>query len=121
MDAFTRGYLTAALWTEDPDPGQGEYCPDLSRISRAFRLTAVKDCARFQYDNCGYLAHYQEQSGRDMESAGHDFWLSRNGHGAGYFDRPTSGTDPAPFDRLQAAARATGEVCAYWHRGRLTV
>ena len=25
LDAFTRAYLTAALWTEDPSPGQGEY------------------------------------------------------------------------------------------------
>ena len=48
-----------------------------------------------------------------MESAGTDFHLSRNGHGAGFFDR---GNAPC-FDALQEAARGYGEREASLSRG----
>lgn len=41
------------------------------------------------------------------ENAAHDFWLSRNGHGAGFFDTP--GQYGGNHDRLQEAARKYGE------------
>lgn len=115
IDAFTLGYITAALWTTDPAPGQGEYCPDLSRVSRAFRLRAIADCAAFQEAQSADLALYAELyapgAGYSVdECAGHDFWLSRNGHGAGYFDRGDYKADRSAFDRLQATASATGQV-----------
>ena len=46
-----------------------------------------------------------EKHGR-WEVAGHDFWLSRNGHGAGFFD----GDWPENGDKLQAAAEKYGQV-----------
>ncbi len=42
-----------------------------------------------------------------MEQAGHDFWLNRNGHGAGFWD----GDWPEPAaTTLDAASKAFGEV-----------
>ncbi|UTC28509.1 hypothetical protein GURKE_05070 [Brevundimonas phage vB_BpoS-Gurke] len=46
----------------------------------------------------------------DSPKAGHDFWLSRNGHGAGFFD----GGWPSPHGTaLQSAAEAFGTVGVY--------
>jgi hypothetical protein len=45
----------------------------------------------------------------DPSQAGHDFWLTRNGHGAGFWDRGLGDIG----DRLSVAARAFGEVNLY--------
>ena len=46
---------------------------------------------------------------RGAESFGHDLWLTRNGHGAGYWDRGLG----ALGERLSSAARSLGEVSSY--------
>jgi hypothetical protein len=38
---------------------------------------------------------------------GHDFWLTRNGHGAGFWDGELGDIG----DRLTEASKAFGEVC----------
>lgn len=47
-----------------------------------------KDCERFQNENADVLARaeYGHPRHNDLEMAGHDFWLTRNGHGAGFWD-----------------------------------
>lgn len=62
------------------------------------------DCEAFVRDN------WPDLYGIDSDSAGHDFALSRNGHGAGFFDRGLGDTGR----RLQDASRAYGESNAYW-------
>jgi NAD/NADP transhydrogenase alpha subunit len=42
----------------------------------------TEDCQQFQADNAELLA----QVGT-IKQHGHDFWLTRNGHGAGFWDR----------------------------------
>jgi len=84
-DPFLRGYVTAALWTTDPSPGSGEYhaTPDmLARIPEDWEKEAVADCDDFQQANEEDLAN-----AGDDERNGVDFWLTRNGHGAGFWDR----------------------------------
>jgi len=45
------------------------------------------DCAKFQADNAEILAGVDIPAARDLENrAGHDFWLTRNHHGAGFWD-----------------------------------
>jgi hypothetical protein len=44
--------------------------------------------------------------------AGHDFWFTRNGHGAGFWDRVELG-DGRVGERLTVAARAFNSVDAY--------
>jgi hypothetical protein len=41
--------------------------------------------------------------------AGHDFWLTRNGHGAGFWDRGLGDLG----ERLSKAAKVYGEVYLY--------
>lgn len=49
-----------------------------------------------------------EATGQTLEQCGHDFILTRNGHGAGFWDRGYG----AAGDRLTSAAKAYGEVHA---------
>lgn len=106
MDAFTRAYLEAALWLNDPAPGSGEYQADLSLVPDDYARDAEADCARFQTDNRAYLSF----AGTD-EQNGHDFYLTRNGHGSGYWDR---GYSRDISDRLTAAAHAYGVTDDDW-------
>ena len=50
------------------------------------------------------------ESEREAAMAGHDFWLTRNGHGAGFWD----GDWPLPYaDLLDKAAQAAGTCDLY--------
>jgi hypothetical protein len=104
LDAFTHAYLHAAAFTEDPDPGSGEYpMPDLSAFDRGFIDHAIAECARFQ-------SAHQDLISDDVEQAGRDFWYTRNGHGCGFWD----GDWPEPAATiLSDAAQAFGEVYDY--------
>lgn len=86
LDAFTRAYLEAALWTSDPDPGSGEWSEHdewtIENIAPAAFDEAIEDCRAFQEAHADDLA----QAGDDAQN-GHDFLLTRNGHGAGFWDR----------------------------------
>lgn len=120
-DEFTTGYLGCAewlaqVWSDRDDPSltdmERSYCRGFTRDAIA---EARRDCKAFQKANRDDLAQYCELSGRGMESAGNDYWLSRNGHGAGFFDR---GNEPV-FDRLQEAARLDGEKYCTLRRNQL--
>ena len=61
------------------------------------------DCEAF-YESCA-----DDLADMAAEQAGHDFWLTRNGHGAGFWDRGLGDRG----DRLSAMARPYGEVDLY--------
>lgn len=113
LDAFTTGYLEAVEWLL-----QGSDDAELDRdklrgFTRAAIRSAKVDCRDFQEAHGALLEEYLEHSGRDMSGAGVDFYLSRCGHGAGFFDR---GNEPC-FDALQEEARHYGNVDHYVWRG----
>ena len=110
FDAFTQAYLEAAMWTLTDSYRECQVCDytthgdedcancgpagdmrertescdhlGLHDIAPTALESARQDCARFQRD-CEYLLKH---AGTD-EQNGHDFWLTRNRHGAGYWDR----------------------------------
>jgi len=96
-DCFTRGYLAAAEWLAHTDLGEQAEEEDRDNATgwaEEALTEAVADCRAFQASYGAEIALYQMLSRRGAESAGHDFYLSRNGHGAGFFDRgdhPTFG------------------------------
>ena len=45
------------------------------------------------------------------EYVGHDFWLTRNGHGAGFWDRPQNYGGEDTAEKLSDIARDFGEYC----------
>ena len=49
-----------------------------------------------------------------IEQAGHDFWLSRNGHGTGFWDRDSSYYSDHVRDWLQRKAEQFGETEALY-------
>ena len=73
----------------------------------------IEDCRRFQEENAADLARYDHPQWTAAELGGHDFWLTRNGHGCGFWDRNDCLPEEAG-DRLTAAA----EKCGEYYRGR---
>ena len=84
FDAFLRGYLACASWCgvdpEDPN-AKGETDFDPALFTTRAVAHAAKDCRGFVRDNLEAL------EGLDAEQCGYDFWLTRNHHGAGFWDR----------------------------------
>lgn len=88
LDAFTKSYIIAALWSsidDDGEPLDKNY--NISDIDPASLRKIETDCAKFQKDN----SELYEKGGWNDEQAGHDFWLTRNRHGAGFWDRSYDG------------------------------
>ena len=80
---FVDGYLEAALWTaadEDGDPLDEHY--SIENFSQKAVNEAVSDCNKFIEKNREDLEAVGDE-GRN----GHDFWLTRGRHGAGFWDR----------------------------------
>lgn len=83
LDTFTEAYITAALWAETDDDGtpldSGDY-----ELAEETRQRMIADCAKFQAEN---PVIFTDEYPGTLEQAGHDFWLTRNRHGAGFWDR----------------------------------
>lgn len=82
LPRFETAYLECALWASIGDDGEsldGFYTPDdLDPAS----------LARIRQDCEGFIEAQRELlRGLEPEQCGHDFWLTRNGHGAGFWDR----------------------------------
>lgn len=106
LDEFTRQYLETALWSETDDDGTPlDRNYGISDFAPEALAAAVKVSKEFQASNEDDL---NETSGDDGQH-GHDFWLTRNGHGAGFWDR---GYGPVG-DRLTKAAKAYGSEDIY--------
>ena len=76
---FIAAYLEAVDFTELGEEGQP---PIGAEIDEDFLRESVIDCLAFYSRIECYL------SPENIEQAGHDFWLTRNGHGVGFWDRP---------------------------------
>ena len=86
MDEFLQGYIKCALWSstdDDETPLDENYEPE-DLASETLKQMEV-DCKDFQTAQTDLLAQYVQTL--SMASAGHDFWLTRNHHGAGFWDR----------------------------------
>lgn len=114
FDDFVRGYVTAALWSsnDESDESGGEPMDSnysVEDIAPSSMKAMKRDCAKFfkKYKkSLSYYAKHKEYDpgqGSPWDYAGHDFWLSANGHGAGFFDRFE--INKQVRDGLQEAAR----------------
>lgn len=103
LDKFVRAYLECALWSSTDDEGNPlDAGHDLSDISEDAVKSAIYDCDSFREPAGDMLTEWSD------EQAGHDFWLTRNGHGAGFWARGWKFGD-----ELSELARSFGEVCLY--------
>ncbi|MCK5613434.1 hypothetical protein KAR91_66805 [Candidatus Pacearchaeota archaeon] len=75
-------YCHAALWTEGKE--------DMEILE--YQLKEIKtDCQNFidAARKQNLLDNHESKTDATLEEQlGHDFWLTRNGHGAGFWDRP---------------------------------
>ena len=86
IDTITLHYLECALWSSSDDDGEWlDYGRDISDIAPETRAQAREDVSDF----VGLLQRegVNWQDVMTPEQFGHDFWLTRNGHGAGFWDR----------------------------------
>jgi hypothetical protein len=116
-DQFTQGYVECALWasTDEQDPETGEGPPmdqehDWHDIAPSDLSNMILDCHEFQKANQGDIdAACEMDASYDESRAGFDFWLTRNGHGAGFWDRGLGDVG----DKLTKASEAYGDCCLF--------
>jgi hypothetical protein len=87
LDAFTQGYFEAMIFTTEDEAREAGYNCYLSSIYYDSVATGVRQCHSFRLKNADLLHEAYDTVGYDEGHAGHDFWLTRNGHGAGFWDR----------------------------------
>lgn len=136
LDAFTQGYIEALFFTEQGDGEAGtdnasglwaEIEPGLysndfgfSDLAPEALASIIADCAAFQASEAYRKAREAEDNeelgdlfeghGGCSAMGGHDFWMTRNGHGCGFWD----GDWPEPHaTALTDAAKAFGECSPY--------
>lgn len=102
-ERFVSAYIEAALWSSSDGEAESLEGEELSDKARA-EMRA--DCDSFWGENVNLLG----ESGLSQDQAGHDFWLTRNHHGAGFWDRGLPGDTGK---RLTDAAHAHGSVDLY--------
>jgi hypothetical protein len=114
IQSFIEGYLTAALWSstdtlngEDVNLDDFDWAPGESD-------KLEDDCLDFINSNTADLLEYADKKSHapgydEFECAGHDFWFTRNGHGAGFWDRGLGELG----NRLTAASKVYGGVDLY--------
>ena len=113
LDSFTQGYVQGIFFTESgDDDGKLGWDANVSDLAPVARARIIEVCRDFQDSMKAELAHaYEIDSSQDDERSGVDFWLTRNGHGAGFWDRGLGTVG----DELSAAAHVYGEE--YLYRG----
>lgn len=103
LDVIVCAYARCALWSSTGDDNEPLDClysfDDLAPTTiQGFK----EDCTDFAQSNIELL----QSVDMELEQIGHDFWLTRNGHGAGFWDRNLGATG----DKLTELAQVYGEV-----------
>lgn len=106
VDEVTRHYIVAALWsTTDGEDGNLDDTKGVDDLSPELAQSAREDCKAFLHANVADALLYSDQidtSEYTWEARfGHDFWLTRAGHGVGFWDRGLGDLG----QRLTAAAK----------------
>ncbi|MGW0522863.1 hypothetical protein [Crossiella sp. NPDC003009] len=120
LGIFFDGYVEAAFWSsldwesvrgseENPPPLELNY--GMYDLSQDAYFSLYADCLDF------FRSNMVDLDGLNPEKAGHDFWLTRNGHGAGFWDRGFGERG----ERLTAASKVYGECNLYAADGEVHV
>lgn len=117
LNRFVDSFVECIVWTdedmikEDMEE-RGEDPDDLDTSLENFDSASMEElkrqCRDFVIDNWDDLQEYAN-NGRTGDFAGHDFCLSRNGHGTGFWDRGAGDLG----DSLHRAAKVYGDGSLY--------
>lgn len=105
LGPFLQAYAECALWSSldnEDVPLDENY--DIRHLAEPCLAGMLRDCLNFQRDN------ESDIEVADLARAGHDFWLTRNGHGAGFWD---GGWPEDVGRRLTNSAETYGGVDLY--------
>ena len=106
-DVF-KGYVECAIWSSIDEDEEGFLCiDDLSEQTAVDMKDELRD---FCHANLALLV----DSGLPDEHIGHNFWLTRNGHGCGFWSRGLGKIG----DELTIAAKVYGSVYMYANDGK---
>jgi len=108
LKAFTNQYIETALWASIDDDGDSlDDNHDFSSIAPEALNEMQDDCLKFVTEN---LESIEADEDNDFSDAGHDFFLTRNGHGAGFWDGDWSEPHATSLDE---ASKVFGESHLY--------
>lgn len=113
LEAMVVAYMQCALWSSTNDDGDsldGLY--EAWEIDDLGQASMIEDCESFldQVEDLGIAW----EAGWTAEQLGHDLWLTRNGHGAGFWDRYSAPNLCAAMgDRLTELSKAYGTSDLY--------
>jgi hypothetical protein len=117
MHPMVQAYLEAALFADWPEENTPRSIFD---ATQATIDAATADCMSFlnragEHGSAYLASDFANSIG--FEQVGHDFWLTRQGHGAGFWDRPEIyGEHQA--DGLAKLARHYGQLNLHHTGGR---
>jgi hypothetical protein len=109
LSEFTGAYIECALWSSDDESDEWRE----ASLADVTRKQMQDDCKAFyianekHFDPDNYIG---QASGGFIQQAGHDFWLTRCGHGAGFWDGDWK--EPAATE-LTKASKAFGNIELY--------
>lgn len=108
---FVEAYIEALLFTEEETLGVTEADnPTEGMFSNGALQSIYVECADFFFGEYAEMeATIEEFPHYGFSQAGHDFWLTRNGHGAGFWDRGIG----KHGEELTKASKAYSEVNVY--------
>lgn len=110
LDTFARAYCEAALWSSTDDNDEPLDCNyGIEDIATETLVKMSRSCDVFRAEAGNLLDDI------DPVQAGHDFWLTRNRHGAGFWDRGLGDVG----DKLTRIAHTYGERNLYAHDGKI--
>ena len=111
--SFVHGYIECALWASNDITENGE---DIRmedyELSDSARETLTEQALAFENANADLLEQWYDL-GVSPDYAGHDYWLTRNRHGAGFWDRFMNEPGQTIGRQLTDLAHADGECNLY--------
>jgi hypothetical protein len=117
-DKFFKSYVETALWASIDE--HGIPLDDLTyadaELAEKTQLAMQRDCAEFEPRALELIAAYNDDKSASEQFSpadghlAHDFWLTRNHHGAGFWD----GDYPKPLgEQLTKLAQSFGQCDLY--------
>lgn len=107
LDKFVQQYLETALWADLPEENLHDGLT-IENIHETSIATARRDCDQFLTENSKIISRAIEQT--SLTHVAYHFWLTRNHHGAGFWDGDYS---EQLGERLTNAAQKFNELSIY--------
>ncbi len=106
---FIDGYVRAAMWISTDDSEENlDDNHEVADIAGSSMRSIMRDCAKFVKANKSDLEKFVEAAPHSDSGpwslAGYCFWMNRNSHGVGFWDRDVG----AVGDRLSEASHKAG-------------